>query len=130
MITARLYRIILPVHDINASVKFYSFVFEAAGERVSPGRHYFNCGGTVLAVYSPEADGDDAGLGWSYHENQYLYFSVSDLPAYQDRIETAGGQILTHIEKMPWGEELFYALDPEKTRLSFVDAKTIFTGSN
>jgi len=80
--SAKLYRIILPVHDINASVKFYSCIFEAAGERVSPGRHYFNCGGTVLAVYSPEADGDDAGLGWSYHENQYLYFSVSDLPQF------------------------------------------------
>ena len=65
-----------------------------------------------------------------HHENQYLYFSVSDLAAVRNRIEEAGGHNLTEIESMPWGERMFYALDPLGSRLSFVDAATLFTGSD
>jgi hypothetical protein len=56
---AKLYRVIIQVSDIEAAVTFYSQVFEQAGERVSPGRHYFNCDGVILACVDPAADGDD-----------------------------------------------------------------------
>jgi predicted enzyme related to lactoylglutathione lyase len=125
----RLYRVILPVLDIEVAARFYSRVFESRGERVSPGRHYFDCGGVILACYDPVADGDPLGKGWMYHENQYLYFSVSDLDVVRSRIEEAGGRILTDIEDMPWGERIFYALDPLGSRISFVDQNTMFTGS-
>ena len=49
----RLFRVILPVTDIEEAKKFYELVLGIAGERVSPGRHYFDCGGTVLACYDP-----------------------------------------------------------------------------
>ena len=120
---------ILPVSDIDVAAKFYSHVFEDEGERVSPGRHYFNCGGTILACYSPAADGDDLGSGWSFHENQYVYFSVPDLEAVRGRIVEAGGHNLTDIESMPWGETMFYAVDPLGSRLSFTRSDTLFTGS-
>ncbi len=83
----------------------------------------------MLACYSPTADGDDLGKGWAFHENQYLYFSVPDLEAVRVRIEEAGGQNLTEIETMPWGETIFYAVDPEGSRLSFARSDTLFTGS-
>jgi catechol 2,3-dioxygenase-like lactoylglutathione lyase family enzyme len=54
----RLFRVILPVTDIEEAKKFYGLVLGMPGERVSPGRHYFDCGGTVLACYDPVADGD------------------------------------------------------------------------
>ena len=79
MTSIRLYRVILPVPDIDAAASFYAHVLNDPGERVSPGRHYFDCGGVILAVYSPSADGDDPGDGWGFHENQYLYFSIDDL---------------------------------------------------
>lgn len=129
MSTPRLYRVILPVSDVELAAKFYARVFEVDGERVSPGRHYFDCGGVILALYDPVADGDDLGQGWMHHENQYLYFSVPDLDAVRRRIEEAGGRNLTAIEKMPWGERMFYALDPLGSRLSFVDEGSVFTGS-
>ena len=65
----KLYRVILPVKDIESAVRFYSQVFEQAGERVSPGRHYFECGGVVLACYDPVADGDDLASGWTHHSS-------------------------------------------------------------
>ena len=55
---ARLYRVILPVTDIEAARGFYESVLGAPGERVSPGRHYFDCEGTILACFDPQADGD------------------------------------------------------------------------
>lgn len=130
MSTPRLYRIILPVSDIEGAARFYSRVLETGGERVSPGRHYFDCGGTILACYDPVADGDPLGRGWLPHENQYLYFSVPDLAAVRSRIEQAGGRNLTEIEDMPWGERIFYAQDPQGSRISFVQDNTVFTGQS
>ena len=129
MTVPKLYRVILPVSDIDLAANFYGYVFQVDGERVSPGRHYFDCNGVILACYDPSADGDDVGEGWKCHESQYLYFSVPDLAPVRARIEEAGGQNLTEIESMPWGEKIFYALDPVGSRLSFVDEATIFTGS-
>lgn len=129
MDTPQLYRVIIPVSDIEVATSFYAHVLGDAGERVSPGRHYFNCNGVVLACYSPMADGDDVGEGWTFHENQYLYFSVPDLDVVRHRVAEAGGQNLTDIESMPWGETMFYAIDPLGSRLSFTRSDTLFTGS-
>ena len=126
----RLYRIILPVRDIEAAAAFYAAIFQVAGERVSPGRHYFKCGDVILAIYDPDPDGDGPAEGWHFHENQYIYFAVPDLEAMRKRIAAAGGKLLTEIEDMPWGERIFYAEDPQGCRLSFVDETTLFTGSD
>ncbi len=128
MQTPRLYRVILPVADIDRAAKFYAAVFGTPGQRVSAGRHYFNCGSTILACYDPVADGDGEQAGWSFHPSQYLYFAVSDLEAILARVQTAGGTIDVGIETMPWGERMFYARDPFGSRISFVDERTLFTG--
>ncbi len=125
-----LYRVILPVKDLEAAASFYSRVFRTPGERVSPGRHYFDCGGTILACYDPAADGDDVGDGWHHHTNQYLYFSVPDLEDVIVRVREAGGKIRLDIDTMPWGERMFYASDPFGNPISFVDESTLFTGSS
>ena len=124
-----LYRVILPVPDIERAVAFYSSVLEAPGERVSPGRHYFSCGGTILACYDPAADGDAVDDGWRHHRNQYLYLATSDLEAALRRVEAAGGTVDGSITTMPWGERLFYATDPFGDPVAFVDDDTKFTGS-
>ena len=126
---ADLYRVIHPVADIEVAAKFYSSIFGTDGARVSPGRHYFDCGGTILACYDAAADGDDAGSGWRHHPNQYLYFSVADLEAIREAVAAAGGEITAEIDTMPWGERIFYAKDPFGNPISFVDEKTVFTGS-
>ena len=64
-----LFRVILPVDEIDRAASFYAELPGLRGERVSPGRHYFNCRGTILACYDPVADGDGKGDGWHRHFN-------------------------------------------------------------
>ena len=97
--TTNLYRVINPVKDIEIATRFYAEVFDISGERISPGRHYFDCEGTILACYDPRADGDDEGGGWRHHTNQYLYFAVDDLDA----------QILRHVQRET-GDERTHAV--------------------
>lgn len=127
--TTNLFRVIQPVKDIEIASKFYSAILDTSGDRVSPGRHYFECGSTILACYDPVSDGDEIAEGWRHHDNQYLYFAVSDLDAVLERVSQAGGEIIAGIEKMPWGERIFYAKDPFGNPISFVDQETIFLGS-
>lgn len=53
-----LFRVIVPVSDTHRAAAFYGAVLDDVGQRVSPGRHYFDCEGTILACYDPGADGD------------------------------------------------------------------------
>ena len=100
----KLFRVILPVSDIEQAKTFYSLVLGMPGERVSPGRHYFDCGGTVLACYDPVADGDEHEDGWKHHSRQYVYFAVPDLDATLERALQARATIVEGgIQRMPWG---------------------------
>lgn len=125
----RLYRVILPVADVDRAATFYGALLGLPGERVSPGRHYFDCGDVILACYDPAADGDEVAEGWRKHANEYLYFSVTDLEATHRRAERLGAGGLTPIADMPWGERLFYATDPFGNPISFVQRGTEFTGA-
>ncbi len=129
--TVRLYRTILPVSDINLAARFYGTVLEEPGRRVSSGRHYFagDGGGAILACYDAAADGDPVGDGWQMHPSQHVYFAVDDLEAARDRCLAADAGDVTRIRAMPWGETMFYALDPFGNPISFVKSGTEFTGA-
>jgi len=125
----KLYRIILPVGNIDKAEHFYSSIFGIKGERVSPGRHYFNLEGTILACYDPKADGDDDDPQWKLHDNQYVYIAVDDLEeVYQTVRDLNPLTIDDSIETMPWGERLFYLNDPWGNPVCFVDRATLFLG--
>ena len=126
---AHLYRVILPVNNIERAAAFYGAVFDMPGQRASPGRHYFDCGGTILACYDSQADGDGDQGTPRYQAFQYLYFAVEDLEATFQRVYDAGATIDAEIELKPWGERIFYARDPFGSPISFVDAATVFTGT-
>ena len=133
---AHLFRVLLPVSDIEAATGFFSKVLASPGRRVSPGRHYFDCGGTILACFDPQADGD----GYQATPNpQPLYLAVSDLRSTFRACQEAGAIFspssppgvgpLDEIATRPWGEESFYASDPFGNPLCFVSAATVFTGT-
>ena len=126
MASARLFRVILPVSSIGDAAAFYSAVLEQPGMRISPGRHYYDCGGTILACFDPRADGDP----WDATPNpDHVYFAVEDLEAYQRRVgEQPNAKVLRPIETQPWGERSFYCMDPFGNKICFVDQGTLFTG--
>jgi predicted enzyme related to lactoylglutathione lyase len=123
----KLFRVIVPVTGIDAAAKFYAHLLDLPGQRVSGGRHYFNCGGTILACFDPRGDGDD----WDAKPNpDHVYFAVDDLEATYEHAKTAGcKQLEEQIKTRPWGERSFYATDPFGNKLCFVDERTTFTGS-
>jgi catechol 2,3-dioxygenase-like lactoylglutathione lyase family enzyme len=132
--SATLFRVILPVSNVDQASAFYGRVLGAPGFRVSNGRHYFDCGDTILACYSPREDGDD----WDPRPNQdHFYFAVDDLEATYRACIAAGavlrdgevhGEPAGKIAKRPWGERSFYADDPFGNPICFVDRTTLFVG--
>ncbi len=123
--TPRLFRVILPVSDIDRAERFYSELLAMKGVRVSSGRHYFDCGGTILACFDPRADTDPFSLG---PNPDHLYFSVGDLEGVLRRAIRLKAEILDPIADRPWGERSFYLRDPFGNKLCFVDRSTLFLG--
>lgn len=130
----RLYRVIVPVGDIDRAAEFYGELLDLEGQRVSGGRHYFDCGGVVLALYCPAKDGDAEP---PRPLPEHVYFAVADLEAVFERAKSLGGLStetgdgdlpMGAIAKRPWGERSFYTQDPFGSPLCFVDEKTLFTG--
>ena len=132
---AHLFRVIVPVADIERAARFYSSVLGGSGQRVSPGRHYFQCEGTILACYDPRADGDEAD---ARPLPEPLYLAVDDLEATYANATAAGAAFsrevvpdvgpLGAIAPRPWGERSFYASDPFGNPLCFVARDSVFTG--
>lgn len=131
---ARLFRVILPVADIETATRFYRAVLGQQGKRVSPGRHYFDCEGTILACFDSNLED-----GYEARPNpEPVYIAVQDVEAAFAAVVGAGGTLssteggpegaMGRIEIRPWGERSFYANDPFGNPLCFVDRATIFTG--
>lgn len=124
----------MPVANLEDAARFYSALFDTSGFRVSNGRHYFDCGGVILAVYDPGADGDAKPV----HSNaEHVYFAVADLEAVFARAQRVGGLStetgdgrlpMGQIAKRPWGEVSFYMHDPSGNPICFVDERSIFRG--
>lgn len=130
-----LFRVIVPVGDIERAARFYRHVLGIEGRRVSGGRHYFDCGGTILACFDPRADGDEHDPA---PNPEWLYFAVDDLEARYEAARKAGatfpaleihGDPAGRIARRPWGERSFYIEDPFGNKLCFVDRDTRFTGA-
>ena len=125
-----LFRVIIPVPDIDKAVAFYSQLLDMAGQRIASGRHYFHCGPTILAIVDP-----------SEHQRQWrpnpelVYLAVPNLEEAFQRAQRAGSGELHQddigwgIQTYPWGERSFYIQDPFGNPLCFVDDQTLFTGT-
>ncbi|MEO8458302.1 MAG: VOC family protein [Chloroflexota bacterium] len=130
MAAPRIFRVIVPVDDLEASQKFYAHVLDMSGERVSPNRHYFTCGAVILACVQVEAHRFRPNI-------ESFYFAVVNLEAVHKRMLEAmslglGGEFLESdlgmIHTRPWGERSFYVRDPAGNPICFVDSNTKFTG--
>ena len=122
----RLFRLILPVSDLEKALGFYSRLLGIEGRSVGGGRCYFDCGPVILAMLETQKPGNP----------EQLFFAVGDLEEVHARARELGclSQELVHgasaadILDRPWGERSFYVSDPFGNRLCFVDETTLFTG--
>ena len=122
----RLFRVILPVPDIDRAAEVYGLLLGLPGERVHESRHYFDCGGTLLACLDPRREGWDRD---AVPNPELLYFAVDDLEAAYARALAAGCRCREDgIAARAWGERSFYAHDPFGNPVCFVDALTVFFG--
>jgi catechol 2,3-dioxygenase-like lactoylglutathione lyase family enzyme len=123
--TAHLFRVSMPVSDMARGVTFYRAILEMEGELVAPNRHYFRCGGTILAVVDPAGHEQV-----EFRPNiEHVYFAVPDLTAAFERARSAECSWLEdRIRRREWGERSFYARDPFGNPICFVDERTVFVG--
>ena len=84
----RVFRVILPVGDIEQATAFYQRLLAADGERVTSGRHYLDCDGFLLACWDALAAGDPALPG---PNPGHVYLATNEsLEAVRQRAVDAG----------------------------------------
>jgi len=123
----KLFRIILQVGDLERATSFYGELFGVAGRAVGGGRIYFDCGAVIVALL---------GVADPIPVPEYVYFAVADLDGVLARArkldalatEEVHGEPAGAIVVRPWRERSFYAVDPWRNGLCFVDETTLFTG--
>ena len=130
MTVPKIFRVTLEVGNLEEVAKLYSALLGDAGKRHPGARHYFDCGGVVLAVLDPTAGGMRPTPG-----PKSLYFATKELDAVHARAKKMGvlapfkvhGQDAGEPTKRPWGERSFYVTDPWGNELCFVEEGTLYT---
>ena len=126
----RIFRVTIEVADLDKASAFYAKLLATDGKRHPGARHYFDCGGVILAVLDPSRGGLTPTPG-----PKSLYFAVKDLDAAHKRATELGalapykvhGVAAGTIVKRPWGERSFYVNDPWGNDLCFVAEGTLYT---
>jgi predicted enzyme related to lactoylglutathione lyase len=126
----KLFRITLEVGDLAKASEFYARLFNDPGQGHPGARHYFNCGGVIVAVLDPSR----GGLAPQPNAKS-LYFAVDDLEAVYERAKALDalapyqvhGAPAGEIVDRPWGERSFYVVDPWGNDLCFVEEGTLYT---
>jgi catechol 2,3-dioxygenase-like lactoylglutathione lyase family enzyme len=126
----KIFRITVEVKGIDEGAAFYAKLLGMDGKRHPGARHYFDCGGVVLAVLDPTAGGMTPTPG-----PKSIYFAVQDVEAVHARAKSLGalapykvhGEAAGKVTARPWGEKSFYVVDPWGNDMCFVEEGTLYT---
>src|SRR5262249_59894123 len=110
----KLFRVTIEVSSLEDAASFYTKLFGIAGKRHPGARHYFDCGGVIVAVLDVSQGGLSPTPG-----PKSLYFAVDDIDAIHQRAARLDGLAPYHVHgepagevvERPWGERSFYCLD-------------------
>jgi len=124
-----LFRVTLECNNLGRATEFYDALLDQRGVRHPGSRVYYRCGGVTLQVVDVSADRDPRGNG------DALYFAVRDLALVHLRARELGclsvasvhGVPAGDVAKRPWGERSFYAEDPWRNELCFVEVGTEYS---
>jgi len=128
--SARIFRITLEVGSLEQATSFYASLLDTPGTRHRGARHYFDCGGVILAVLDTSTGGAAPKPG-----AKSLYFAVADLDAAHARAKALGALAKYEVHgapageplERPWGERSFYVTDPWGNELCFCQEGTLYT---
>jgi predicted enzyme related to lactoylglutathione lyase len=124
------FRLSVEVGNLDEGAAFYSKLLGMQGRKQAGSRCYFQCGPVTLSVL------DVSSARQPHPAAKALYFTVKNLePAFErakalgclsreDVHDSPGGGIVVR----PWGERSFYAEDPWKNPLCFVEEGTVYAG--
>ena len=126
----KLFRVTVEVANLDEAATFYATLFNTDGKRHPGARHYFDCGGVIVAVLDVSQGGMSPTPG-----PKSLYFAVKDLDAVHARATTlealapykVHGQAAGDPIERPWGERSFYVVDKWGNDLCFVEEGTLYT---
>jgi catechol 2,3-dioxygenase-like lactoylglutathione lyase family enzyme len=126
----QMFRLNIEVGDLAKAAKFYGELLGLDGRVQAGSRVYFQCGAVTLQVV------DVSSAGKPHTAAKALYFTVADLDAIFERAkalkclskEDVHGESGGAITVRPWGERSFYADDPWRNPLCFVEAGTTYPG--
>ena len=124
------FRLNVEVGNLDAAVTFYTTLLNVQGRRQAGSRCYFDCGPVMLSVL------DVSSAAPPHPAAKALYFTVKNLDAAFERAKALGclSRETVHdapgggIVVRPWGERSFYAEDPWKNPLCFVEEGTVYGG--
>lgn len=124
------FRLNIEVGNLDEAARFYGTLLGLPGRKQPGARVYFQAGPVTLQVV------DVSSAGRPHPGAKALYFTVRDLDAVFVRAralgclsresvhDAPGGGIVVR----PWGERSFYAEDPWKNPLCFVEEGTVYAG--
>ena len=126
----KLFRVTLEVADLERATQLYAALFGLEGQRYPGARHYFDCGGVIVAVLDVSRGGMPPTPG-----PKSLYFAVDDVDSLHARAEQLGvlapyqvhGEPAGAVITRPWGERSFYVVDPWGNDLCFCENGTLYT---
>ena len=123
--TPKIFRVTLEVANIEEATAFYAKLLGTEGKRHHGARHYFDCGGVLLARPRGSKALVDAGTQIAVGDLEAVHTRAKSLEAlapYKVHGESAGT-----VTKRPWGERSFYVVDPWGNDLCFVEEGTLYT---
>ena len=129
--TAKLFRVTIEVADLEGATELYTDLFCQQGERHPGARHYFDCGGVIVAVLDVSRGRMQPTPG----PKGSLYFAVDDVDDVHARAQRRGvlasyevhGEPAGEVITRPWGERSFYIVDPWGNDLCFCANGTLYT---
>ncbi|HVT34844.1 MAG TPA: hypothetical protein VHE37_04650, partial [Nevskiaceae bacterium] len=123
---AQIFRVVLPVKDLQQAVQFYRGLLGVDGERISPGWHYFTLGLCVLACHDANAEGDVPGVP---HSSPVCIAVDEPLPLLRVRAGKLGPRSIDEqVGLLPTGESGFTLQDPSGNALCLIDSRTVRRG--
>ncbi len=124
------FRLNVEVGDLESAISFYGKLLGIEGRRQAGSRCYFECGPVILQVL------DVSSVRGAHPAAKALYFTVKELEPVFERAKALGSLSREDVHDAPgggivvrpWGERSFYAEDPWKNPLCFVEEGTVYRG--